>query len=68
MKTREEFAAHVYKLYPTPEQVDQRRAMFEAYDFLTGKYDEEEKEKEMIAQKIRTKLRNNLNIKGDEQN
>ncbi len=52
-KTEEEFVTYMWILYPQDDQLDLRTAMLKAFNFLTGKYDHEEKERLEISEQIR---------------
>jgi hypothetical protein len=59
MKTREELVKFMWQEYPNEEslkQQDCRTAMLKAYDFISGKIDQNKKEKAAIAERIFTKL------------
>lgn len=64
MKSRNELVAWMWKVYPDVpmskkkdhENYLRRSAMLEAYDFLSGKVDADEKTRKQIAQNIFNKI------------
>ena len=54
IKQRHELEAYAWKIYPndSTEHMIQRAAMIRAYEFITGKVDQEEREKAKISQQI----------------
>ncbi len=57
-KSKEEFIAHMWKIYPKDEQLTEREGMLKAYDFLTGKCDYDEIERKKIYDLIGEKIKN----------
>lgn len=57
LKTYEDFVNYMWKVYPNDNQLPEREGMLKAYDFMTGKYDQEEKEREKIAKQIGDKMK-----------
>lgn len=55
-KTEDEFLEYMWKIYPNDDQLDMRTAMLKTFNFLVGRYDQEEKERQEIAEQIRQKL------------
>ena len=55
-KTEDEFVEYMWKLYPNDDQLDMRTAMLKTFNFLVGRYDQEEKEMQEIAEQIRQKM------------
>ena len=58
-KTEDEFVKYMWKLYPNDDQLELRTAMLKSFDFLVGKYDQEEKERKEIQEQIRQKMIDN---------
>ena len=52
LKTRQEFVDYMWKAYPNDNQLPEREGMLKAYNFLTGTYDFEEREREKIKKSI----------------
>ena len=44
-KTWDEFVNHMHTSYPLDSQLAEREGMLKAYKFLSGEFDEEEKER-----------------------
>lgn len=57
IKTYDEFVEYMWKTYPRDNQLRERTAMLKAWDFMSGKYDQEEIERNKIAQQIDIKLK-----------
>ena len=55
-KTEDEFVEYMWKVYPNDDQLDMRTAMLKTFNFLVGRYDQEEKERQEIAEQIRQKM------------
>ena len=55
-KTEDEFLEYMWKVYPNDDQLDMRTAMLKTFNFLVGRYDQEEKERQEIAEQIRQKM------------
>lgn len=55
-KTQQELIDYMHKEYPNDSQLFERMAMLDAYDFLVGIKDEEEKRREEIAKMISDKV------------
>lgn len=55
-KTEDEFIEYMWKLYPNDDQLELRTAMLKTFNFLVGRYDQEEKERLKIAEQIRKKM------------
>jgi len=55
-KTEDEFVEYMWKLYPNDDQLDMRTAMLKTFNFLVGRYDQEEKERQEILEQIRQKM------------
>ena len=56
-KTQEEFYAHMWAIYPHDHQLPESEGMRKAYEYLTGVYDFEQKEREEIAKKIHEEMK-----------
>ena len=44
-KSRQEFVDYMWMIYPHDNDLERRTAMLKAYEFLTGVYDSEEKDR-----------------------
>ena len=58
-KTEDEFVKYMWELYPSDDQLDLRTAMLKSFNFLVGRYDQEEKERMEIQKQIRQKMIDN---------
>ena len=58
-KTEDEFVEYMWKVYPNDDQLDLRTAMLKTFNFLVGRYDQEEKERRKISAEIRQKMIDN---------
>lgn len=59
MKTYDEFVDHMWKIYPEENQLRQREAMEAAWNFMSGRYDQEQVEMKKIYQQIGDKMKKN---------
>ena len=57
-KTYQELVTYMWKIYPEDDQLPERTAMLEAWNFMTGVVDVHEKERKEIAKRIKEKLIN----------
>ena len=55
-KTEDEFVEYMWKIYPNDDQLELRTAMLKSFNFLVGRYDQDEKIKLEIAEQIRQKM------------
>jgi|688.fasta_scaffold33970_14 hypothetical protein len=55
-KTEAEFVEYMWKIYPNDDQLELRTAMLKSFNFLVGRYDQDEKIKLEIAEQIRQKM------------
>ena len=55
-KTEDEFVEYMWKIYPNDDQLDLRTAMLKSFNFLVGRYDQDEKIRLEIAEQIRQKM------------
>ena len=55
-KSRQDLVDFMWKKYPEDNHLERREGMLEAFDFMTGVIDQEEKEKEKIKEDILHKL------------
>lgn len=58
-KTEEELVKYMWDIYPNDNQLELRTAMLKALNFLVGRYDQEEKEREQIREMIQKKMDEN---------
>jgi hypothetical protein len=58
-KTEDEFVKYMWELYPSDDQLDLRTAMLKSFNFLVGRYDQEEMERKEIQKQIRQKMIDN---------
>ena len=58
-KTEDEFVKYMWELYPIDDQLDLRTAMLKSFNFLVGRYDQEEMERKEIQKQIRQKMIDN---------
>lgn len=59
MKTKQEFDDYMWKVYPNDDQLAFRTAMLKGYEFMVGIYDQEEKVRKEIGEKILKKMKEN---------
>ena len=55
-KTEDEFVEYMWKIYPNDDQLELRTAMLKSFNFLVGRYDQDEKIRLEIAEQIRQKM------------
>ena len=68
-KTEEELVKYMWDIYPNDNQLELRTAMLKALNFLVGRYDQEEKEREQIREMIQKKMdENRLKFSGSTEN
>jgi len=56
-KSYQSFVDYMWKIYPNENQLSERTAMLKGYEFLSGLYDYEEKERNEISIQIGNKLK-----------
>lgn len=61
-KTFDEFVDYMHKIYPNDNQLPEREGMLKAYDFLTGKYDYNEIERQKLYKLIGEKIKSHIFI------
>ena len=55
----ERLAEYMHKIYPNDDQLSEREGMLKAYYFLSGQYDSDERQREVIRKKISDKMKKN---------
>lgn len=55
-KTEDEFVGYMWEIYPNDDQLELRTAMLKSFNFLVGRYDQDEKIRVEIAEQIRQKM------------